>query len=632
MFKKIISKQLDFYDVDSFLDDSQRYNLTLIMRFYLVSRALAVFSLLMSYPIMELKVLIIRIILYSVSIITLLFAFTAIKKKRTKTIMSVVVLNMIVGIVILQCVFPIENQVVDIITISIQLIFVIMVFYLLFHSIKTNVIVFCLTTAILLINCYFYNKKALRLFGISSVSLSFIYVILFAFVCLAFFIHIITLEHKKIIRFIKGLTYVDYSISLPNEKRLIEDYAYFSPDTPLAFIGVYIINLSSLNRQYGYKNVQIELLRRIDEIKDELKDYSKLYKLSEPIFVFAFNGGDDALYTLIKKLDKILSRTVRCDDSVISFKMNVIGTKAPSDGKTVEELLANLQIIKYSFVKDDKDSESIFWYNPTLLQVNERTLALEKDIHTAVKNRKIRIAIQPKIAVSDSGKGVAGEVLARWTHETYGEITPFEFIPLVEREGLMDEFTSLIIYHTDNIINDYKKKKGVVLNLSINISASSLLSGNLNKILLIDRANRLKEIGGLELELTESVLFDLNDDCKQHINDLKKAGYRIAIDDFGTGFSNFEYLQEFEIDTLKIDKKFVDKLTESEKSNIVADAIIKIAHTLGAQVVAEGVELKRQAQQLKDLNCDYIQGYYYSKPLPPQEFLDFIAGSFEKTI
>lgn len=232
MFKKIIFKQLDFYDVDSFLDDSQRYNLTLIMRFYLVSRALAVFSLLMSYPIMELKVLIIRIILYSVSIITLLFAFTAIKKKRTKTIMSVVVLNMIVGIVILQCVVPIENQVVDIITISIQLIFVIMVFYLLFHSIKTNVIVFCLTTAILLINCYFYNKKALRLFGISSVSLSFIYVILFAFVCLAFFIHIITLEHKKIIRFIKGLTYVDYSISLPNEKRLIEDYAYFSPDTP----------------------------------------------------------------------------------------------------------------------------------------------------------------------------------------------------------------------------------------------------------------------------------------------------------------------------------------------------------------------------------------------------------------
>ena len=632
MFKKIISKQLDFYDVDSFLDDSQRYNLTLIMRFYLVSRALAVFSLLMSYPIMELKVFIIRTILYSVSVITLLFALTAIKKKRTKTIMSVVVLNMIVGIVMLQCVVPIENQVVDIITISIQLAFAIMIFYLLFHSIKTNVTVFCLTTAILLINYYFYNKKALRLYGISSVSLSFIYVVLFAFVCLAFFIHIITLEHKKIIRFIKGLTYVDYSISLPNEKRLIEDYADFSPDTPLAFIGVYIINLSALNRQYGYKNVQIELLKRIDEIKDELKDYSKLYKLSEPIFVFAFNGNDDALYTLLRKLDKILSRTVRCDDSVISFKMNVIGTKAPSDGKTVEELLANLQIIKYSFVKNDKDSESIFWYNPTLLQVNERTLALEKDIHTAVKNKKIRIAIQPKIAVSDSSKGVSGEVLARWTHETYGEITPLEFIPLVEREGLMDEFTSLIIYHTDNIINDYKKKKGITLNLSINISASSLLSGNLNKILLIDRANRLKEIGGLELELTESVLFDLNDDCKQHINDLKNAGYRIAIDDFGTGFSNFEYLQEFEIDTLKIDKKFVDKLTESEKSNIVADAIIKIAHTLGAQVVAEGVELERQAQQLKDLNCDYIQGYYYSKPLPPEEFLDFIAEGFEKTI
>ncbi len=632
MFKKISSKQSDFYDIDSFLSASQRFNLTLIMCFYLISRAFAVISLLVSYKIMEPNVFLIRLALYSVSIIVLLFALTAIKKEKTKTIMSIIVINMIVGIVTLQCIAPIENQVVDIITLSIQLAFVLMIFYLLLHNIKANIFNFSLSTAILLINYYFYNKKSMRIFGASNLSVSLISVIIFAFLCLAFFIHIITLEHNKIIRFIKGLRYVDYSISLPNEKRLIEDYACFSPDTPLAFIGIYIINLSSLNRQYGYKNVQIELLRRIDEIKDELKCHSKLYKLSEPIFVFAFDGDDDALYTLLKKVDKILSRTVRCDDSMIDFKMNVIGTKAPSDGKTAEELLANLQIIKYSFLKDEKDSESIFWYNPTLLQVNERTLALEKDIHTAVKSKKIKIAIQPKIAVADSSKGVAGEVLARWTHETYGEITPLEFIPLVEREGLMDEFTSLIIHHTDNLINDYKKKKGVTLNLSINISASSLLSGNLNKILLIDRANRLKEIGGLELELTESVLFDLNDDCKQHINDLKNAGYRIAIDDFGTGFSNFEYLQEFEIDTLKIDKKFVDKLTKSEKSNIVADAIIKIAHTLGAQVVAEGVELKRQAQQLKNLNCDYIQGYYYSKPLPPKEFLDFVAGSFEKTI
>lgn len=632
MLKKIISKQPDFYDVDSFLSDNQRFTLTLIMRFFLLSRAFAILSLLVSYNIMEPKTFLIRLILYSISFIFLLFALTAIKKRRTKIIMSIVIVNMIVGIITLQCIVPIENQVVDIITLAIQLAFVVMIFYLILHNKKTNFIVFCVTNAILIINCYLYNKKALQLYGTSSVSLSFIYVVVFAFVSLAFFIHIITLEHKKITNFIKGLTYVDYSISLPNEKRLIEDYSAFPPDIPLTFIGIYVINLSSLNRQYGYKNVQIELLKRIDEIKDELNGCSKLYKLSEPIFVFAFNDDEKALNTLLKKVDKILSRTTKCDDSMINFKMNVIGTKAPSDGKNAEELLANLQIIKYSFVKDDKSTGDVFWYNSSLLSVNERTLTLEKDIHTAIKNKKIRIAIQPKIAVSDSSKSVAGEVLARWHHEIYGEITPLEFIPLVEREGLMDEFTSLIIHHTDNLINEYRKQKGVILNLSVNISASSLVTGSLNKILLIDRANKLKEIGGLELEFTESVLFDLSEDCKQHINDLKNAGYRIAIDDFGTGFSNFEYLQEFEIDTLKIDKKFVDKLTESEKSNIVADAIIKIAHTLGAIVVAEGVEQKSQAEQLKNLNCDYIQGYYFSKPLPPQEFLEFVSNGTEHLI
>lgn len=620
------SKHSEFYDIDGFLSVNQRFNLTLITCFYLISRFFAVVSLLTSYKTLDEKTFLIRLALYSTGIIMLLFALIVIKKRKAQVLRIFIILNMVIGIIVMQFVAPTDNQFVNILTLLIQLFFVLATSYLSFHSTNVNIFNFILSAAILLLGYYFYNK---RTFVSSDFSTSFILSILFALFSFSFFTQIVTIEHKKIIRFIKGLTYVDYSISLPNEKKLIEDYFHLLPNTTVAFIGIYIVNLSSLNRQCGYKNVQIELLRRIDEIKDVLKDCSELYKLSEPIFVFAFGGDDDTLCTYLKKIESILSRTIRYDETIISFKMNVIGTKAPSDGKTAEELLANLQIIKYSLTKDENDSEGTLWYNPNLLKLSERTLALEKDIHTAIKTKKINIAIQPKVAIAGSGKGVAGEVLARWTHEIHGEISPLEFIPLVEREGLMDEFTSLIIYHTDNIIKEYKKKKGIILNLSINISATSLVSGNLNKILLVDRANKLNELGGLELELTESVLFDLNDNCKQYITDLKDAGYRIAIDDFGTGFSNFEYLQEFEIDTLKIDKRIIDKLTESEKSNIVADALIKIAHTLGAKVVAEGVELKSQAKQLKALNCDYIQGYYYSKPLPPKEFLEFVTKSFE---
>ncbi len=626
MFKKMRSKHSEFYDIDGFLSVNQRFNLTLITCFYLISRFFAVVSLLTSYKTLDEKTFLIRLALYSTGIIMLLFALIVIKKRKAQVLRIFIILNMVIGIIVMQFVAPTDNQFVNILTLLIQLFFVLATSYLSFHSTNVNIFNFILSAAILLLGYYFYNK---RTFVSSDFSTSFILSILFALFSFSFFTQIVTIEHKKIIRFIKGLTYVDYSISLPNEKKLIEDYFHLLPNTTVAFIGIYIVNLSSLNRQCGYKNVQIELLRRIDEIKDVLKDCSELYKLSEPIFVFAFGGDDDTLCTYLKKIESILSRTIRYDETIISFKMNVIGTKAPSDGKTAEELLANLQIIKYSLTKDENDSEGTLWYNPNLLKLSERTLALEKDIHTAIKTKKINIAIQPKVAIAGSGKGVAGEVLARWTHEIHGEISPLEFIPLVEREGLMDEFTSLIIYHTDNIIKEYKKKKGIILNLSINISATSLVSGNLNKTLLVDRANKLNELGGLELELTESVLFDLNDNCKQYITDLKDAGYRIAIDDFGTGFSNFEYLQEFEIDTLKIDKRIIDKLTESEKSNIVADALIKIAHTLGAKVVAEGVELKSQAKQLKALNCDYIQGYYYSKPLPPKEFLEFVTKSFE---
>lgn len=134
-------------------------------------------------------------------------------------------------------------------------------------------------------------------------------------------------------------------------------------------------------------------------------------------------------------------------------------------------------------------------------------------------------------------------------------------------------------------------------------------------------------IRSLELEITEDVLFELTDTSKKSLLALKKQGYKIAIDDFGTGFSNFDYLQQIEVDVLKIDKSFVNRIQDTSKSYLVVEAIIKMSHILGVTVVAEGVETKAQLKSLKSMGCDIVQGYYYSKPLSLDDFLELAPDS-----
>ena len=394
-------------------------------------------------------------------------------------------------------------------------------------------------------------------------------------------------------------------------------------------VGLYIVNLLQLklNRQIGYENIQRELLKRIEEIIEEIKENSKLYKWEGPVFVFYSKLSNEKLDELINRLEKILNRPVRYRENTISFKMNALGTRFPYDGVTIDSVLENLRTIKYSFLRDYSDKNKIYWFSSTMLESSQRKLILEKDIHKAVDEEQIQIVIQPKISIKDNEKPFGGEVLARWKHPKYGYISPLEFIPLVEHEGLMDKFTDLIIRYTENVIKTYNMENKRNIELAVNISASSLVTGYINQILtqnkIFGENNSLVKV---ELELTENILFELNDESKKFINELKRAGYKIAIDDFGTGFSNFEYLQELEIDILKIDKRFISKMLEYEKSELVVNAIIKMAHTLGVKVVAEGVETVEQKNRLKELNCDYIQGYFYGKPMELDEFLRYIKS------
>lgn len=614
--------KLKMYDIQSFILENRTYLLILILGFYVISRITTIVSIVINIEHISKMEFWMKMIFHLINLITLIIAFKTIGKKKYKIVIGIVIYNLLSNIVFSMFFVP-ENKVVTIMMILLQLVFLQMVFYLIFHDGKISLIT--LLTSVLFVILHFMLIGELKLESDKYFSRFFLIEILYGTILVGIFLQVLNREYHNLIRFIKGLIYVDYNVGIQNEKQLAQDFENITyAKEEVSFIGIYNTNLLALNRQIGYDNVQKELLKRIIEIRNTVEHNSKLYKWEGPVFIFSYEKSNEELEEIINKIENILKRPVRFKENTISFKMNALGTKYPTDGLTVESILENLRAIKYSFLRELSKSESVYWFSSILLETSQRMLLLEKDIHRAIDNEEINIMIQPKISIKGQIKPVGGEVLARWKHPKYGFVSPLEFIPLIEHEGLMDRFTSLIIKKTEKVMDTYFAAYQEKIELAVNISASSLVSGYINE-LLIDNIHNGTAIYQMELELTENILFELNDESKKFINDLKKAGYKIAIDDFGTGFSNFEYLQELEIDILKIDKRFIDKMLTNEKSELVVNAIIKMAHTLGVEVVAEGVETEEQRNRLMELDCDYIQGYVYAKPMDSEEFIRYMT-------
>lgn len=619
-FRKRMSNQ-KIYDIQTFINENRLYLLTLIIGFYVMSRLATIISIIASFEQISSSEFWTKMIFQIINIIILMISVKAIIVKKYKVVIAVIIYNMIANIIVSMFFLP-ENVVVALIMFFLQLITIQIVFYLIFRDGKINLIT--MISSFLIIALYYMLIGDIHIIYDEFFSRFLFVEIIYGITIVGIFLQILNMEYHNFLRFIEGLLYVDYNVNLPNEKQLVRDFEeIMKSDVEVNLIGIYIVNLLSLNRQIGYDNVQRELLKRIKEMSNIVKKHSKLYKWEGPVFLFSFEDDNEKLTEIIKQIESILNRPVRFKEYTISFKINALGTKYPTDGMTAETLMENLRIIKYSYLRDLHKNENIYWFSTTLLESSKRMLLLEKDIHGAIDREEISIVIQPKISIKEEDKPAGGEVLARWNHPKFGFVSPLEFIPLIEHEGLMDKFTTLIIKKTEKVIETYQKVEQEKLELAVNISASSLVTGHIND-LLIESGNMSNLVHKLELELTENILFELNDESKKFINDLKKAGYKIAIDDFGTGFSNFEYLQELEIDILKIDKRFIDKMLENGKSELVVNAIIKMAHTLGVEVVAEGVETVEQRNRLKELGCDYIQGYYYAKPMIAEDFIRYI--------
>lgn len=287
----------------------------------------------------------------------------------------------------------------------------------------------------------------------------------------------------------------------------------------------------------------------------------------------------------------------------------------PTDGEDMLTLLKNADTAMYSAKEKGKNNYE-FYLDEMNIRVMEK-LKLQNDLRRAVKNNEFQVYYQPQVSMETS-EIVGFEALVRWIHPTYGLISPLKFIPEAEEMGLITDIGEFVLRTACKQNKQWQHMGFSPKCMAINLSARQFQQKNLLKIIENVLAETELDAKWLELEITESICMN---DLKFTIDLLNKfndMGVTIALDDFGTGYSSLNYLKKLPIQSLKIDKSFVDNITNDHKELAIAKAITTLAHTLNLSIVAEGIETEEQFSVLKDLVCDKAQGYLFSRPLPAE--------------
>jgi diguanylate cyclase (GGDEF)-like protein/PAS domain S-box-containing protein len=294
----------------------------------------------------------------------------------------------------------------------------------------------------------------------------------------------------------------------------------------------------------------------------------------------------------------------------------------PDDGMDAETLVKNADTAMYQAKENGRQGFQLF--EPAMNVRAVERQSTEESLRRALERREFVLHYQPKVDLR-TGEISGAEALIRWTHPTRGPLEPWQFIPVAEACGLIMPIGNWVLREACTQARAWADAGLSLTTMAVNISAMQFRDGNF----LAEVSTILAETGldprSLELELTESVLMKHADSTEFILRALRKRGVKLAVDDFGTGYSSLSYLGKFPIDTLKIDQSFVRQITTTPGENTIVTAIISMGRSLNMRVVAEGVETPEELAFLQAHQCDEAQGYYFGRPVAPQEFAKLLA-------
>lgn len=384
------------------------------------------------------------------------------------------------------------------------------------------------------------------------------------------------------------------------------------PKTDKYILVLDINKFKMINKSFGYKigdNILYGIGNKLEQI---LGVESLICRYSNDYFVAMFEYKEN-LTNLLQQIVGELEN-LRLEENKYNLSINMGVYKVKEEDKDISEIM-DKAIIAHSASKGDV-FDKYHIYDDEMEKEMEFESKIEQNMSSAIENEEFEVYYQPKF-FTESEKLYGAEALVRWKHD--GKIIPPDkFIPIFEKNKFI---LKLDLYILDKVCKDikaWKEKYDKEIIVSVNVSRQHFMDEHFLEKYLMVTAKHSINTNNIDLEITESATIEEGIDIIEIMNKMKELGFLISIDDFGTGYSSLSSLQDMPADILKIDKSFVDKIGKTEKN--IVDYIINIAKELKLTTIAEGVETKEQREYLLEKGCDIIQGYYYSKPLPKEEF------------
>ncbi|OUS28884.1 hypothetical protein A9Q99_10930 [Gammaproteobacteria bacterium 45_16_T64] len=441
---------------------------------------------------------------------------------------------------------------------------------------------------------------------------------------------------------IEELAYFDNLTGLPNKVTFFETIGRLiqrsdQNKSKLSVIFFDLDNFKNINDGLGHQMGDLLLMQVGARIKDCLRDTDLISNLNEVsslegTHLISRMGGDE--FALIisdlthkdeagKVAIRILTQLALpflLDNHEIYIGASIGLAIYPDNGKTPETLLKHADIAMYEAKSKGKNNFQFF--EDAMTDILNRRLKLEAAIRNAIEKDEFTLQYQPKVSLSDPTR-VEFEALIRWTTPTHGFVSPADFIPIAEESGLIIQIGDWVLNEACRQTKEWVRAGHHNIRVSVNFSPVQINYGNPTSSVKAALEKHKLDPKRLELEITESGLMQNERVAIAYLNSLKELGLSIALDDFGTGYSSLAYLQRFPIDTLKIDRAFIQDMENNEDSQHVLDTIIFLADKLQLETVAEGVETASQLELIQGKGCKIVQGYYFSKPLPASEAIEF---------
>jgi diguanylate cyclase (GGDEF)-like protein len=387
-------------------------------------------------------------------------------------------------------------------------------------------------------------------------------------------------------------------------------------DTLVAVMLMDLDRFKEVNDTLGHHNGDLLLQRIASRLEGVLREGETVARLGGDEFAILLPDVPHrgAVAQVAKRFMKVLEEPVAVGGLALQVDASIGIALYPEHGHHVEALTRTADVAMYKA----KESRSGFeFYNEEHNRNDAGRLALVGELRRAIDEGELVFYYQPKVDLQ-SGRIAGVEALARWEHPRRGLLPPDEFVPLAERSSLLRAMTVHLI---DTALRQCSvwRAQGIEMNVAVNLSTQNLLDLQLPSDLDRLLSSWRLPPGSLEFEITESTIMGDTRRAMAILTKLSQIGVRLSVDDFGTGYSSLSYLKQLPVSALKIDKSFVMTMNEDDGNAMIVQSTIDLGHNLGLQVVAEGVESEKVYSQLAALGCDYGQGYFLSRPLPPDK-------------